>query len=55
MKEKDVELTNQDYQNLIALINKTPISGSDAETVSILKYKLNCKLKPVEDKAKKDK
>lgn len=39
-------LTAEDLQNLMKLINKTPIVGGEAEVVAMLKYKLTTLLTP---------
>ena len=52
-EEIPTELNEQDAANLIAMINKTPTLGGDAEVVSMLKYKLSKIKNPTPKKDKK--
>jgi len=45
-QQQATELNQQDYNNILALINKTPIQGYEAEGVAVLKHKLSLKLQP---------
>lgn len=40
VKNKEIEFTKQDFQNLYSLIDLSPITGKEAETVAILKRKI---------------
>lgn len=40
------ELTVQDAQNLIALINKAPVTGAEAEIIAVLKFKIGQIIQP---------
>lgn len=46
--EQESILNDLDIKNLLILLNKTPIVGGEAETVSVLKYKLSTMIKEVE-------
>lgn len=50
-----MDFTQEDYKNLLALINIAPIKGQEAMTVALLQQKLTSKLEPVkpDEKAKK--
>ena len=41
-------LTQQDYQNILALISKTPITGEQSTTVAILMQKITALLQPIQ-------
>jgi len=38
------ELTAEDYQNIIKIIQQASFNGTEAEYVSVLKYRVNCKI-----------
>ena len=42
----NTELTQQDYTNLLSLVNAANIKGAESEHISILKYKLQLKTQP---------